>query len=68
MSLRAKKLEGIYLRAMSDLTRETHLKKSQIGPKALAEYTKALIEECPNMNSRTCDELLKIAHELDTLS
>jgi hypothetical protein len=68
MSLRAKRLQDIYLIAMSNLTKATHLKKSQIGPKALAEYTKALIEECPNMNSRTCEELLKIASELDTLS
>ena len=67
MTIRARHLEGVYLGTVAYLMKTTPKTKDKIGTKALAAYTRALIEECPQMNSRACEELSKIADELDNL-
>ena len=64
MSTRAKRLEQEYLRSMNILLKTTHDKKDKIGTKALAGFVRSLIDECPQMNLKTAQEMFKIAEEL----
>jgi len=67
MSTRAKRLEQEYLTAMNNLLKTTHEKKDKIGAKSLAMFIRLLIDECPQMNLKTSQEMFKIAEELENL-
>lgn len=67
MTIRARHLESVYLERLAYLMKTTTKTKDKIGTKSLAAYTRALIEECPQMNSKACEELSKIADELENL-
>ena len=67
MSTRAKRLEQEYLKSMNILVKTTHDQKDKIGAKALASFVRTLIDECPQMNLKTAQEMFKIAEELENL-
>jgi hypothetical protein len=67
MSSRAKRLEQEYLNSMNILVKTTHDKKDKIGAKALASFVRTLVDECPQMNLKTAQEMFKIAEELENL-
>lgn len=67
MSTRAKRLEQEYLTTMNNLLKTTHEKKDKIGAKSLAMFVRLLIDECPQMNLKTAQEMFKIAEELENL-
>lgn len=67
MSTRAKRLEQEYLKSMNILIKTTHDKKDKIGAKALSAFVRTLVDECPQMNLKTAQEMFKIAEELENL-
>jgi hypothetical protein len=67
MSTRAKRLEEAYLIHITHLTKTTHDKTRRIGVKSLAAFVRALIDECPQMNLKTAQEMLKISEELENI-
>jgi hypothetical protein len=67
MSNRAQRLEQEYLKTMNILLKTTHDKKDKIGAKSLAAFVRLLIDECPQMNLKTAQEMFKIAEELENL-
>lgn len=52
---------------MNNLLKTTHEKKDKIGAKSLAMFVRLLIDECPQMNLKTAQEMFKIAEELENL-
>ena len=52
---------------MNILIKTTHDKKDKIGAKALSAFVRTLVDECPQMNLKTAQEMFKIAEELENL-
>ena len=65
MTDRGERLVKSYLIAITELTRQTRLNKSQIGAKALAGFLKACVDECDSLTYKSTQELYKIAYEID---
>ena len=56
MTDRGERLVKSYLIAITELTRQTRLNKSQIGAKALAGFLKACVDECDSLTYKSTQE------------
>lgn len=68
MSERAQRLSRGYLATFATLIRTTPLTRQEIGNKSLAEFIRALVDECETLTFKASTELYEIAQELENLS
>ena len=67
MSERGERLVKSYLIAITELTRQTRLNKSQIGAKALAGFLKSVVDECDTLTYKSTQELYQIVEEIENV-